>query len=283
MMPEAARPLPKSFLYVPANKPGLFDKAAASGAEALILDLEDSVPAADKVVARREAQQWLRNGPMRPPTWVRINAESIEQDVDALAGATYDGIVLAKAEVAALEVLDAKLGGRTPVIGLIESALGLLQLSEITAMARVATLGIGEVDLLADLRIRRSQASEAAIDGLRMRIVIACAAAGLSAPVAPTSTDFRDLGAFAASTRKLMDLGFRSRTAIHPDQCAVINEALEPGPADLAAAETVLARFADAGDGVALDASGRLIDAAVVRHANEIISRVSVRNPAPTN
>jgi citrate lyase subunit beta/citryl-CoA lyase len=260
MMPEAARPLPKSFL-----------------------DLEDSVPAADKVVARREAQQWLRSCRMRPPTWVRVNAESIEQDVDALAGATYDGIVLAKAEVAALEVLDTKLSGRTPVIGLIESALGLLQLSEITAMAGVATLGLGEVDLLADLRIRRSQASEAAIDGLRMRIVIACAAAGLSAPVAPTSTDFRDLGAFAASTRKLMDLGFRSRTAIHPDQCAVINEALEPGPADLAAAEAVLSRFAEAGDGVALDASGRLIDAAVVRHANEIISRVSVHNPAPTN
>jgi citrate lyase subunit beta / citryl-CoA lyase len=135
----------------------------------------------------------------------------------------------------------------------------------------LATVGIGEVDLLADLRVSRSAGS--VIDSLRLQVVVEAAAVGLLAPVAPTSTDFRDLDSFRTTTRALVDLGFRSRTAIHPAQVPVINEVLTPGEAEVAAARDVLARFEQAGEGVTTDVHGHLIDLAVVRGARETLTR----------
>lgn len=287
---------PASWLYVPASKPSLFIKAAGSDAEALILDLEDSVPHPEKGRARRDLSAWLRantvnaDGGTRSsvqgkPVWVRINAEHVREDATAVMGSDgatlCAGIILAKAEPAIVAELEDITGGRLPVIGLVESAAGLKGLEQMAASPSVETFGIGEVDLLADLRMRRSPASEAAVDAIRLQVVVTCAAAGLRAPLAPTSTDFRDLGAFTESTRKFKDLGFRARTAIHPGQCPVINSVFTPTAEDVTAARRILDHSAQASGGVTLDDAGRLIDAAVVRGALETLERATADRKHP--
>ncbi|WP_313822706.1 aldolase/citrate lyase family protein, partial [Citricoccus sp.] len=251
----AAVAWPASWLYVPASKPSLFAKATGSDAEALILDLEDSVPHPEKGRARRELTAWLtdnvvdaeggpRGSVQGKPVWVRINAEHVREDAAAVMGPEGEtfcaGLILAKAEPAVVTELEDITGGRLPVIGLVESAAGLGGLEQMAASPSVETFGIGEVDLLADLRMRRSPAAEAAVDAIRLQVVVTCAAAGLRAPLAPTSTDFRDLGAFAETTRKFQDLGFRARTAIHPGQCPVINSVFTPTAEDVTAARRIL-------------------------------------------
>ena len=280
-----AAALPRSFLYVPAVRPDLFDKALAGPADAMVLDLEDAVPVADKDTARDHLRGWLPGTHAHPGTqrWVRVNAESLEPDLDAVAGPALDGLFVAKCDGGVLTAVSGLLDdledarglrrGAIGVVGLIESAAALLDLARVVAMPRVRTLGLGEADLFADLRLTRSDRSTAAVDAIRLQVVTQCAAAGLQAPVAPTSTAFRDLDAFAESSRHLLDLGFRSRTAIHPGQVPVINEVFSPSAEAVAAAEDVMARFEAASGGVTTDAAGRLVDAAVVREARETLAR----------
>lgn len=311
--PQGRGAWPTSWLYVPANKPALLEKAAHSHADALIVDLEDAVPQPEKGRARRTLTEWMsaravsrteliaaaqtnsgqaenaaehRAGSVNgKPVWVRINAGHVAEDIAALTGpdgiVLCTGVVLAKAEPEALAELEGVTKNRIPIIGLVESAVGLRKLEEMATSESVVTFGIGEVDLLADLRMRRSYAAEAAIDAIRLQVVIICAAAGLRAPLAPTSTDFRDLSAFAASTRKFQDLGFRARTAIHPAQCAVVNTAFTPTGEEIDEARKIVDRSAKASGGVTLDDSGRLIDAAVVRGAIETLERVRAASPLP--
>ncbi|MCC3266955.1 HpcH/HpaI aldolase/citrate lyase family protein [Arthrobacter gengyunqii] len=286
--------LPRSFLYVPGNKPDLFAKAAAGPADAVILDLEDAVPLGQKDEARKSVRTWLlaegerlaaRSGTTRQEQWVRVNADDFAADLQSVASPALDGIFLAKcgkasvqeaAELLAALAADGRLSPGVSIIGLIEDAAALVDLASITDCERLVSLAVGEVDLMADLRMTRSEASEPALDSIRTRIVIACAAAGLSAPVSPTSTAIRDVDAFELSARKLHDLGFRSRTAIHPSQVPVINRVFTPDAAAVAAAKAVLAGFDGVGGGVIVDAGGRMIDEAVLRSARETVSRASI-------
>jgi citrate lyase subunit beta/citryl-CoA lyase len=283
-MDGAIPALPRSFLYVPATQPELFAKASAGPADAVVLDLEDAVPLPQKGEARTAVRQWLEQD--REPgnaQWVRVNAESVVEDLSAAVRPGLSGVFLAKCSLDAMgEAADALKalendhgipGGLIRVVGLLESGRGLLDLPALARTPRLTTFGIGEVDLLADLRITRSDRSAAAVDGLRSQVVLHCAAAGLAAPVAPTSTAFRDLEAFAETTRLLHDLGFRSRTAIHPAQVPVIHDVLTPSDEEVAGARDVVRRFEAAEGGVTTDEHGRLIDAAVVREARETLAR----------
>jgi citrate lyase subunit beta/citryl-CoA lyase len=259
---------------VPGNRPDLLAKAAGSGADALVADLEDAVPPPAKAAARQAVRDWLEGAAPGPQRWVRVPGQAADDDLAAIDSRGLDGVVLATCRPAGLERLEAWFAGAVadcPVIGLVEDAAGLTEIGTMAAFDRLLTMGIGEVDLLADLRVDRG--ATVAVAALRLRVVVEAAAGGLAAPVAPTSTDFRDLDAFRATTRDLVAAGFRSRTAIHPAQVPVINEALTPSDDDLAAARDVLDRFERAGGGVTTDADGRLIDLAVVRSARETVAR----------
>ncbi|WP_199435511.1 HpcH/HpaI aldolase/citrate lyase family protein [Qaidamihabitans albus] len=281
--------LARSFLYVPAARPELFAKALSGPADAVIFDLEDAVPVDAKADARHAVTCWLLQDRTGSGTerWARINPDAVAPDLEAVAHPGLAGVFLAKCSRAGLHEVGAQLDrfetdrglapGSVRVVGLLESAEALADLAALVREPRLTTLGIGEVDLLAELRMTRSQRSAAAMDALRSHVVVHCAAAGLAAPVAPTSTAYRDLDAFAESTRDLRDLGFRSRTAIHPVQVPVIHEVLTPGDAALAAARDVLARFEASEGGVTTDEHGRLIDPAVVREARETVARASGR------
>ncbi len=273
----------RSYLYVPGDQPDRLAKAADRGTDALIIDLEDSVAVASKAAARAATAQWLS----RPvdhgcQVWVRVNADSLAVDLRAVVGPQVDGIVVPKAEPELLRDADHLLGelehergitSTVGVIGLVETARGLLRAAELAAAPRVLRLGIGEADLLAELRIRPSDGRRE-LTSLRLQVVVASAAAGIAAPVAPTSTDFRDLGAFRETTRELMGLGFRARTAVHPAQVTTINEVFTPDPDEVARARRIVAAYeaaAQRGSGVCVDDEGRMVDGAVIRSAREVL------------
>lgn len=288
---ESTSVVPRSYLYVPGNRPDRLERAPELGADAVIADLEDAVPVAAKDRARRDVGAWLRQPPRAGcEFWVRINSGSLAEDLAAVVGPSLTGVVVPKAEVGALQETDRLLtvgeleagmpAGAVRVIALIETARGLVSAPEVAAAPRVARLGVGEADLAGELRLRPSDSREE-LTTLRMQITVASAAAGAGAPVGPTSTDFRDLEALRRSTEALLRLGFRGRTAIHPAQLAVLNEVFTPGPDELSAAADTVARFEAAerdGAGVATDSNGRMLDSAVVRGAREALARA--RTPA---
>lgn len=270
----------RSYLYVPGDAPDKLGKALGRGADALIVDLEDAVPPAGKDAARAAVRAWLdaaEPGPVE--IWVRVNpGELREADIRAVAASPrLTGLVLAKVETAGeLDVVDALLteigADRLPVVPLLESAAAVLRAPRIAAAPRVARLQVGEADLRADTGITPGD-DERELLWVRSQVVLASAAAGIDPPVAPVSTDFRDLDALRASTLGLARLGYVGRACIHPAQIAVVNEVFTPADDEVAWARDLVTRFEAAGTGVLLDSSGRMVDEAVVRQARRILGR----------
>lgn len=266
--------LPRSFLYVPGDRPELFPKAEACEADAVILDLEDAVAPDAKAAARRHIGRWLEEDREPDRWWVRVDAATLEKDIAAIAGTPgLSGVILAKAEFAGVSVL-LEHAPSVPVIGLVESARGLRDAPRMARVQSLVGFGVGRVDLLADLRVDADATGPSALASLYLDIVVTCAASGLPAPIAPTSTDFRDLDGFTRTTREFVALGFRSRTCLHPRQCAVVNRVLTPGDEELAAARDMIARY-ESGGATVVDARGRFVDAAVVRAAYEVVTRAN--------
>jgi citrate lyase subunit beta/citryl-CoA lyase len=277
--------IPRSYLYVPGNDAGKLEKALSPGADALIVDLEDAVPAAAKGEARALVASWLgsvEEGAVE--IWIRVNPEAAgHDDVRAVLGPRVRGLMAAKTESAdQLRTLGsvvrevAERAGLVEPIGLVpllESAAALLAAREIAAVPGVERLQVGEADLAADLGF--SDLDDPAWDAIRLQTVIVSAAAGIGAPVAPVSTNFRDLAAFAASTRALAARGYLGRACIHPAQVAVANEVFTPTPEAVARARRMVQAYDDAvaaGVGVTVDEDGRMVDEAVIRNARRVIA-----------
>lgn len=276
---------PRSYLYVPGDRPDRLAKAAQRGADALILDLEDAVAAPAKAGAREAVCAFLSDAPAGPQWWVRVNAESVAEDVAAVVGPRLSGVMLPKSEPDLVAELDRALTaaestaglphGSVAVIALIESARGLVAAEQVAAGPRVVRMGLGEADLAGELGLQPGPDREE-FWPLRSRIVVASAAAGIMPPMGPVETAVRDADRLAVTTGLLLRQGFRARTAIHPAQVPVINEAFTPSAEELTAAREILDRLAGAqaeGAGVAVTADGRFIDEAVARSAREILAR----------
>jgi citrate lyase subunit beta / citryl-CoA lyase len=266
----------RCFLYVPGHRPDRFDKALASGADAVILDLEDAVPIDAKDDARRDVRSYLdavAPGPIE--VWVRINdGERGRHDLAALADAPrLAGVVVPKAGPEAVATWHAA-APTVALIPLVESATAITQATAIAACDGVRTLAIGEVDLAADLRLG-DDVPDAALWALRMQVVVACAATQRGAPLGPVFRDIEDLTAFAATVHQLHHAGFGAVQAIHPKQVAIVNDEYTPTDEELAAAERLLDAAARADGGVFVDDAGRMIDEAVLRSARDILARAA--------
>lgn len=269
----------RSVLYVPGNRPELFDKALAGPADVVLLDLEDAVPLGEKDSARAEVSDWLRTVTVaRPRIWVRVNSgPEAHHDLSAVALPVLDAICLAKTESAeqvrtAATVLSAyeAVPGRIRICPLLESATAILEARAIAAAPRVARLQLGEADLCADTGI--DPADPGGLLAIRTQVVLASAAAGIDPPIGPVSTDFRDLDALAVSTKTLSRLGFRGRSCIHPAQVPIVNQVFTPDTAELGRARELLSRFESANGGVVLDLDGRMVDLAVIRRARRMLA-----------
>ncbi|AOJ64884.1 citrate lyase [Burkholderia ubonensis] len=234
----------RSYLYVPAHKAQVVEKAYASEADAIVLDLEDAVPASHKAAARQAAAAILAEGPPKP-TYVRINpigSPWCRDDVDAIAQPALQALRLPKCDLPQQiqEVagwLDA-LGCDAGIQILIESAYGVETAYQLaTASPRLERIGLGESDLRADLQIGVDNFT---LEVCRARCVVVSRAAGLTGPIQTVYHTLPDLDGLKESTLRAKSMGFLGRFAIHPSQLAVINEVFTPSEDEIRAAERVL-------------------------------------------
>ena len=267
----------RSYLYVPGDDSAKLAKAPIRGADALIVDLEDALAPGRQEYARQCTAKAVGAWPVKAAAWIRVPPHSWSDDLRGLPLERIRGVILAKADRTSLTALSAWLAAHAPQVGLaalIETAPALLDVAAMTKVPGVSFVMLGEADLRAELGVRQ-QSDGRELDTHRHQLVLASAAAGINPPVAPMSADFHDLGSLAASSHRLRDMGFWGRTAIHPAQVRVINDAFSPTLDERNQALDVITRFDQAvaeAKGVAVDAAGRMIDEALVRSARRTLN-----------
>jgi citrate lyase subunit beta / citryl-CoA lyase len=246
---------PLTWLYVPADRPDRVPKAIASGAHAVIVDLEDAVVPAHKEDARAGlAALPLRDAPV--PVFIRVNAVDTpwgRDDLDAVSALPVAGVILPKVET--LDLPEVELNC------LIETPLGLELAFAIASNSHVQGLSIGEADLAASLG-----ATAAGLDWARSRVVNAARAAGLPRPPQSVYMQIDDLDGLAASCARGRELGFLGRGAIHPSQLPVIEEAYRPTVSEVERARRVLGLD---GTGVI---EGQFVDPPIVAAAEQTVA-----------
>ncbi|MFF0527901.1 HpcH/HpaI aldolase/citrate lyase family protein [Nocardia amikacinitolerans] len=258
-----------TWLFVPADRPERFDKAAAAGAGLVVLDLEDAVAPEAKNAARRNAVEWIAAGNVCA---VRINAAGTEWHTDDLAAVAPIGcaVMLPKADAHSIGPVVAALGGHpgiSPVVALIETAAGVFDAREVAATPDVHRLAVGTFDLAAELVV--DPTDREALLGTRQLLVLASAAAGLPGPIDGVTAAVDDaalLGDEAAYGRRL---GFGGKLCIHPRQLPPVAAAFRPSDADIAWARRILAATSDSAGVVVVD--GAMVDKPVVDRARRIL------------
>jgi citrate lyase subunit beta/citryl-CoA lyase len=259
---------PLTWLYVPADRPDRVEKAIASRAHAVIVDLEDAVAPAAKDAARAGLAELLA-APRGKPVYVRVNA-GVAADLDTVAGLPLAGVVVPK--VARPEDVPAV---GLPVLCLIESAAGVERAFDIASAPGVAGISLGEADLRSE-----TGALEAGLDWARARIVNAAVAAGLPRPPQSVYPRLRDDEGLAASCRRGRELGQLGRTAIHPEQLPVIERAYLPTEDEVEQARATVERLEGAGAGTLAD--GAFVDAAMLGAARQLVALAVAYGTSPT-
>lgn len=253
-------------LFVPANRPERFAKAAASGADAIILDLEDAVPAH----AKDDARSALHSDFADHPILVRVNGIGTVWHAHDVAAASAlpaaAAIMLPKAEMGAgLKGFCADVGRRLPIVALIETARGLADAREIAAFPGIERLAFGSVDFCADLGCANGRESLLAA---RCEVVLASRLAGQVPPLDGVTTSVDDADLATDDARHARDLGFGGKLAIHPRQVGPIRAGLRPDESELAWARRVLA----GGEG-AIAVDGAMVDEPVRARARAVLAR----------
>ena len=273
-MATAADLVPRTYLFVPGTRPERFGKALASGADCVLLDLEDAVAADQKPQAREAIAQWFAGAAPADASRVavRINdaaSPHFGDDLRALLACGCTQVVLPKAEapwqIAA--VAAAVPGAR--VLALIESARGVAQVDALAATSGVTRLVFGTLDFALDLDM------DIADDGAGLayaasRIAIASRVAGLPTPVAGVTPQLDDRLRLLADLAQARQLGFGAKLCIHPSQVAPIHAALRPTEQALDWASRVLAAEAASPGAARLD--GRMVDRPVVLQAKRTLA-----------
>lgn len=263
-------------LYVPGDRPDRVAKALASGADCVIVDLEDAVAPSHKQLARESLADALGDE-IDVTVQVRVNARGSAWHEDDLAAvrqvASAIAVRLPKVnssdDVAAVQQA---LPGRD-VHALIETAIGIERAFEI-ASAGVASVTLGEADLRAELGLAAGEAGESGLAWVRSRLVVATAAAELPAPQMSVWADVKDMDGLARSCAAGKALGFMGRSAIHPTQLPVIRDAFQPTEAELARAQEIIDRLGSAeadGAGTVVLEDGTFLDLAMVHAAQRVI------------
>jgi citrate lyase subunit beta/citryl-CoA lyase len=293
--------LARSYLYVPGSRPDRFASAAKSGADVVILDLEDSVAPELHDQARRHVAEALRRQATAgasvgmtehwPPLHVRPRRlENGTLDADDLAWVVGPGLTALRlpkcTSRAELDDLDDQLARLERAAGMaegtialyptLESAAGILAARELAAAPRVERLALGATDLAADLGLPPSDAVGEAdpLRTARAQVVLASAAAGAGQPIDSVCTAFGDEGRLRAEALAARALGFFGKSVVHPRQVETVNEVFTPTEEEVRRAEAVLeamAKSTKAGAG-ATALGGDLVDPAVARRAASIIA-----------
>ena len=272
--------LARSFLFVPATRPERYAKALVSGADAVIIDLEDAVAAQEKKGARDQlARAFEQLGAAeRARTVVRMNASGtpwFDDDLVFLAGLVGQGlpaVMLPKAESAlVLQQLAQALGPDCALLPLVESLAGWDAVDALAAAPQVLRLAFGHLDFQADVGMAAG-ADEVELVPVRLAVVLAARRAGLAAPIDGVTAAIRDAERLQEDAARSRRFGFGAKMCIHPEQIALVNAAFSPSAAELDWAHRVLAAVEAAGGGV-VSLDGRMVDGPVVRSAQRTLAQ----------
>ena len=285
----------RSYLFVPGDSAKKLDKAMRSGADALILDLEDSVAPTGKDAARRVSADFLRAArgeAGRPRLFVRVNGLATglaDADLDGVIAAAPDGIVLPKA-VGGVDVshLGAKLAVREAEFGLEDGITTVVAIATETARSifalgtfagaspRLRGMTWGGEDLSADIGAPTNRLEDGTYTDpyrlARSLLLFGATAAGVD-PIDAVYTNFRDEAGFAAECRAARRDGFVAKIAIHPAQIPVINEAFTPSPEALAHARAVVAAFAGSPGAGVVGLNGEMLDRPHLERAERLLAK----------
>lgn len=280
----------RSHLYAPGNKPELMEKVYTAGADAVVLDLEDAVPASDKGAARERvaAAVQARAGKPGPATFVRINdlaSPWAREDIRAVVRPGLTGLRLPKVEDAEMvrqaaawveeaEAASGQAAGSIVFICTIESAAGAFHAVEICrASARVLALGNGAADMARDLGVIPGPEGMETLY-VRSQLVLAARVAGVKPPIDSVFRKLDDVAGLERSIRQGKALGFFGKSAIHPSQVPVINSIYTPSDPEIKRARELVAAASAAesrGTSGVGQYQGEFVDAATLRRAKDIL------------
>ena len=263
----------RSYLFVPGNRPDRFEKARQSGADAIILDLEDAVQSTHKDLAREAVATWLQ--PARP-VYVRINGTGtpwFERDLEVVGMPGVLGVVLPKAEQPEqVAQVGARLTGEARVLLLLETALGVWNALALAQAPRVERLAFGAVDFQLDTGISGEQEE---LLYARSRLVLASRIASLLPPVDGVTMALDDMTRLQEDVARARRLGFGGKLCIHPKQVEMINRGFVPTEAEQAWARRILEAAETTGAG-ALRFDGELVDRPVIERAKSILAQAKL-------
>jgi len=265
----------RSALFVPGSRPERFTKALASGADAVIVDFEDAVEEGRKAEARAQLGSFFDEYP-EVRVWVRVNAAGHAEHIADLAFCSdrpqVSHVVLPKAE--RHEQISRAAATRKPIIPIIESATGVLQLAAIAGSLGIATLAFGGIDYALDLNLNDgTPGASFALDQARLAVVLHARAAGLAAPLDGVFAAITDEDGLRAAVGHARDMGFAGTLCIHPRQVAPIHAVLTADPDQLIWAAQVVAQAAQNAGAFQLD--GQMIDAPVLARARRLLAQSS--------
>jgi citrate lyase subunit beta / citryl-CoA lyase len=286
----------RSLLFVPADSEKKLAKGFDSGADALILDLEDSVAAERKPGARQTALAYLKDHApraARPRLIVRVNALDTgltDADLDAVVAGRPDAILLPKAEGGPSVIhLDAKLTAREALHGLPDGAIEILALATETASAlflcgsfagaskRLTALTWGAEDLSAELGAETNRDADGRFTSpymLARNLSLAAAASARVQAIDTVYADFRNMEGLREESLDARRDGFTAKMAIHPAQVAVINDVFTPSAEEIAKARAVIAAFAADPSAGVVAIGGVMYDRPHLRRAERLLARV---------
>jgi citrate lyase subunit beta/citryl-CoA lyase len=291
----------RSLLFVPADSERKLARAAEAGADALILDLEDSVLPERKAAARGLAVEYLRSAVTSAACWIRVNdlrSGALEQDLAEIVPARPAGIVLPKIVAADdISTVSALLGGLEAQHGITTGGIGLLVLATETPAgvlrmhqlldlrcARLRALSWGAEDLSSALGAgnpRRADGSWRAVyEHARTQCLLASHALELEA-IDTVYVDFRNQADFARDCADSRHDGFTGRLAIHPDQVPVIHEAYTPGDAERRLAQRIVEAFASTVAAGVVSIDGKMYDLPHLKAARRLLALPSAKERSP--
>jgi citrate lyase subunit beta/citryl-CoA lyase len=272
----------RAALFVPATRADRIPKALASGADAVIVDLEDAVAPQDKAAARaaldsalREgfgAGAWVRGSAPGPALWVRVNTGAPwgEQDLALCARhAAVQAVVVPKAESAQQMQTVFEACGRKPLVALLETAEGYARRDEVAAHPAVQRLAFGSIDFQLDLGI---SGEGDALLAFRSGLVLSSRLARLPAPLDGVTVDVANAQVVATDAQRARALGFGGKLCIHPEQVGPVNAAFSPSPAEIEWAQRVVAAC-EASGGAAVAVDGKMVDKPVLLRAQAILAQ----------
>ncbi|MET3599830.1 HpcH/HpaI aldolase/citrate lyase family protein [Martelella mangrovi] len=260
--------IPRSYLFVPGNRPDRFAKAASAGAGAVIFDLEDAVSHEAKDDARAHVMQWFAEG---GEGIVRINGLDTpwhDEDVAALRDISAE-IMVPKAAPAGMADVAARLPGR-PLLALVETVAGFAALRDTVNAAGLTRLAFGNLDFSADARIPEGGYG---LDHARFELVLASRLGGLLPPIDGVTTALSDPEAIRRDVRHARSMGFGAKLCIHPAQVAPVNAGFAPSNEEVVWARRVIAALEGA-NGAAVQLDGKMIDRPLIDHARHILENV---------